>query len=304
MPGNAPAERKIAARIDGEPIYADEALHEFNRAFGMQPVDEVQRPMLLARSLEQVIDRRLVLGYLEQSGQGVSAEDIDFAVAQLEKDLKSQGLTLDGHLQQVGLRLPELRRSVAWKLSWHKYLERFLTDDNLQKYFDKHRRDFDGTQVRAAHILLKVPPIAEAAELKTTEEKALAIRQQIVDNKQTFATAATEHSQAPTAQEGGDIGWIERHQPMPPAFSRAAFALEKGQVSEPVRSPAGIHLITVLEVKPGSKSRPAVDAELRPAVTLYLFRRIADKERAKVKIEYEPSLASEPKANESLPPPR
>jgi hypothetical protein len=42
----------------------------------------------------------------------------------------------------------------------------------------------------------------------------------------------------------------------------------------------------VLDVKPGQKTRPAVDAELRPAVTLYLFRWIADKERAKVKIAY------------------
>jgi peptidyl-prolyl cis-trans isomerase D len=72
---------------------------------------------------------------------------------------------------------------------------------------------------------------------------------------------------------------------MPEAFSRAAFALEKGQFSEPVRSPAGIHLITVLDIKPGTKSREQVEAQLRPAVTLYLFRWIADKERASAKIE-------------------
>jgi ABC-type antimicrobial peptide transport system permease subunit len=54
---------------------------------------------------------------------------------------------------------------------------------------------------------------------------------------------------------------------MPETFSRAAFTLDKGQVSEPIRSPSGVHLITILDIKPGTKTRPHVEAQLRPAVT-------------------------------------
>jgi parvulin-like peptidyl-prolyl isomerase len=73
---------------------------------------------------------------------------------------------------------------------------------------------------------------------------------------------------------------------MPEDFSRTAYLLKPGEISEPLISPFGVHLITVLEEKPGTKAWRDVEAELRPAVTLYLFRFLADKERASAKIEY------------------
>jgi parvulin-like peptidyl-prolyl isomerase len=73
---------------------------------------------------------------------------------------------------------------------------------------------------------------------------------------------------------------------MPEDFSRAAFALKKNEVSQPLVSPFGVHLITVLDEKPGTLTWRDVENELRLAVTLYLFRWIAEKERATAKIEY------------------
>ena len=131
-----------------------------------------------------------------------------------------------------------------------------------------------------------MPADANDRAVQSAQDQARAIRADIAGGQSTFADSAAAHSEAPTADAGGDIGFIERHQPMPEAFSRAAFALEKGQVSEPVRSSAGVHLITVLDIKAGQRTREQADAELRPAVTLYLFRWIADKERAKAKVEY------------------
>jgi parvulin-like peptidyl-prolyl isomerase len=275
----------VAARVDGAVVSKAEVELEFRRAFGKQQLSDEQRAAAWQAAREQVIDRRLVLAYLERSKQAASEQDVDFTVAQLENELKAQDLTLPQHLAQVGLSLEEMRRALAWKLSWNKYLEKYLTEENLQKYFARHQREFDGTQLRAAHILFKLPADADEAAVKAASEKAAAIRSEIVSGKVTFAAAAAAHSQAPTAKAGGDIGWIARHQPMPEAFSRAAFAVEKGQVSEPVRSAAGVHLITVLDAKPGMKSAKQAEAELRPAVTVYLFRWIADKERAKAKIE-------------------
>lgn len=280
-----PGAEAVAGRIDGQVVSKAEVDLEFRRAFGRQQLSDEQRAAAWRAAREQVIDRRLVLAQLERSKQAASEQDVDFAVTQLENDLKAQDLTLAQHLAQVGLSLEEMRRALAWKLSWNKYLEKYLREENLQKYFARHQREFDGTQLRVAHILLKLPADADEVAVQAATEKAAAIRAEIASGKVTFAAAAAAHSQAPTAKEGGDIGWIERRQPMPEAFSRAAFALEKGQVSEPVRSAAGIHLITALDVKPGTKLAKEAEAELRPAVTLYLFRWIADKERARAKIE-------------------
>ncbi|MCE9525651.1 MAG: peptidyl-prolyl cis-trans isomerase, partial [Planctomycetales bacterium] len=101
-----------------------------------------------------------------------------------------------------------------------------------------------------------------------------------------FADAAKKHSQAPTAKDVGNIGTIRRHEPMPEDFSKAAFALKKGEVSPPVVSPFGVHLIQVQEIIPGRRTWEDCREELRPAVTLYLFRWIAEKQRKEAKISY------------------
>ena len=111
------------------------------------------------------------------------------------------------------------------------------------------------------------------------------MQREIQSSELTFADAAKQYSQTPTAASGGDIGYISRHQPMPEPFSRAAFALDKGQMSPPVASPAGVHLIQCLDVKPGEKTWQHARAELERAVTQYLFQWVADQERPGATIE-------------------
>jgi parvulin-like peptidyl-prolyl isomerase len=280
------ADVPVAARINGEVVPATEVEREFRQAYGEKKVTEAERERLLKAAREQVIDRRLVLAYLTGSGQAASSQDVDFAVAQFEKDLKSQNLTLDQHLKQVGLTASDFRRALTWKLSWQRYVERQLTEENLQKYFDRYPREFDGSELRVAQILFKVPADADEMALAAAQDQAAKLKAEIAAGKLTFAAAAKQHSQAPSAAMGGDIGWIERRRPMPEDFSKTAFALKPGEVSQPLVSPFGVHLINVLEVKPGKKTWRDAAAELRPAVTLYLFRWIADQERPKAKIEY------------------
>jgi peptidyl-prolyl cis-trans isomerase C len=277
----------VAVRVNDEPVYAAEVEAELRLAFGERRVEEGQRSHLLKAALEQVIDRRLVLAYLAKTGQAASSQDVDVALAQFEKDLKAQGLAMEQHCQKVGLTVEDVRRSLAWKLSWQRYLERYVTPENLEKYFERQRREFDGTELRVAQILFKLPMEADGGAKSDAKKSAEQVRQEIAAGKTTFADAAKRHSQAPSSQEGGDIGWIERHRPMPEDFSRTAYGLKVGEVSEPIISRFGIHLITVLEEKRGNKTWQDVESALRPAVALYLFRWIADRERATAKVEYE-----------------
>ena len=280
--------RSLAAMANGEAIAVAEVELELLRAYGGRELNDAERTKLARAALDQVIDRRLVLGYLARAGQGASKEDVDLELAQLEKELKAQELTLEAHCGKTGQTVADLRRALAWKLSWQKYLQRQVTEANLEKYFNKYRREFDGTQLRVAQILLQVAKDADESVVAAAKERATKLREEIVARKVAFAEAAKQHSQAPSAASGGDIGWIERHKPMPEDFSRVAFGLKAGEVSEPLVSPFGVHLITVLEEKPGTKAWRDAEAELRPAVALYLFRWIAEQERARAKIEYAP----------------
>jgi parvulin-like peptidyl-prolyl isomerase len=283
--GNS-AQPDVAARVNSEPVPAAEAAAEFRLAYGDREFAEADRRRLLRAALDQVIDRRLVLAYLAKNQQAASKADIDLALAQFEKELKAQNLTLAQHCEKVGLTVDDVRRSLAWKLSWKRYCDQYLTPQNLEKYFERYRREFDGSQLRVAQILFKLPTNAHETSAAAAKNRAAQLKQDIAGGKISFADAAKQNSEAPSRESGGDIGWIERHRPMPDDFSRVAFALKKGDVSEPFVSLFGVHLVTVLDEKPGTKTWRDAESELRPAVTLYLFRWIADKERAAAKIEY------------------
>jgi peptidyl-prolyl cis-trans isomerase C len=276
----------VVARVNGAAVTAAEAEHEFRQAYGDREFAPADRQRLFRAALDQTIDRQLILAYLAKTGQAASEHDVDLALVRFEKELQAQNLTLDQHCEKVGLTKEQLRASLRWKLSWKHFAGKYLTADNLRKYFEQNRREFDGTQLRVSQILLKAPAPEDAAAIAALEKKAAEIRAEITGGKTTFELAAKKSSQAPSSQTGGDIGWIERHRPMPEEYSQAAFALQKGEISQPLVTPFGIHLLTVTDEKPGTHAWQDVEAELRPAVTLYLFRWLADRERAGAKLEY------------------
>jgi peptidyl-prolyl cis-trans isomerase C len=102
-------------------------------------------------------------------------------------------------------------------------------------------------QVRAAHILLPSQDEAEAA------------RERVTTGGEDFGQVARQLSLDPaTTGNGGELGWFTREE-VPPAVADAAFALEPGQISEPVQSPYGWHLVKVEEREP---DRPLTNAQI------------------------------------------
>lgn len=100
--------------------------------------------------------------------------------------------------------------------------------------------------VRARHLLLRVEPGARPEEDGKVRERAAKLRQEILGGKP-FAEVAKRSSEDPGSKDqGGDLGYFQRGQ-MVPEFEDAAFALEAGAVSEPVKTAFGYHLIQVEE---------------------------------------------------------
>lgn len=98
-------------------------------------------------------------------------------------------------------------------------------------------------QTRARHILIKTSEILPDSE---AEARLLALRERIVFGDQKFEDLAKVHSEDLSSARGGDLGWVYRGDTVP-EFERAMDALEIGEISQPVRSPFGWHLIEVLE---------------------------------------------------------
>lgn len=122
-------------------------------------------------------------------------------------------------------------------------------EDELRARYDSEKQRFaEPERRRIRHILIGLE--ADADEEAEAEAKAgiVKIRERIVGGED-FAALASEVSQDPgSAGQGGDLGLIEQGL-MDPAFDQAAFALEAGQLSDPIRSRFGYHLIEVTEIE-------------------------------------------------------
>lgn len=279
--------REIAATIDKDFVLVSEVERELARVINDRPIEPLAKRVLQARTLQQLVDRRLIVHWLQSKGQGASKAELDLSVQRLEKRLAQRDKTLAKHLAELDTTEEELRRLFEWQIGWQRFTARYMTDENIQKYFEQHRRDFDGTKMHIAHILLRI----DGDDPQPALEKARELRRRIASEKLTFEAAAMSNSAAPTGAKGGDIGLISRREPMPEAFSKAAFALAEGEVSEPVVTAFGVHLIRCLKIEPGQNRWQDVRDELSDAITLYLFTWAADRQSADAQVKFTGAIA-------------
>lgn len=141
-----------------------------------------------------------------------------------------------------------------------------VNDDLLRGYYENNQDKF-GTpeQRRASHILIQVPKDADEAKVEAARKKIDEIAARLAKGED-FATLAKEYSQDPgSAENGGDLGYFGKGL-MDPAFEASAFSLQKDEVSKPVRSSFGFHLIKLTDIKPsGVKPFEEVKSEVEKA---------------------------------------
>ena len=144
-----------------------------------------------------------------------------------------------------------------------------ISDAEVQAYYDAHKEDYE--TVTARHILIRIkgapmPAPPGKPELSDDEAKAKAesVRKRIVGGED-FAKVAKEESDDSSGEKGGDLGEFKRHSMVPP-FETAAFALKPGDISEPVLTPFGYHIIQVQThtTKPLAEVKPEILAKLKP----------------------------------------
>ncbi|MFO7803716.1 MAG: peptidyl-prolyl cis-trans isomerase, partial [Desulfovermiculus sp.] len=121
-----------------------------------------------------------------------------------------------------------------------------IAPEEIETYYDRHKDEFTRPeQVKARHILIRVDQEASEEDVHKAREQIDAAAER-VEQGADFAQVAKDVSQGPSAEQGGDLDWFGRDS-MVPDFEKAAFALQPGEVSEPVRTKFGFHLIKVTD---------------------------------------------------------
>jgi peptidyl-prolyl cis-trans isomerase SurA len=118
------------------------------------------------------------------------------------------------------------------------------------------------TQTRARHILIKVNQVVPANEAR---RKLVELKERLANKAATFPELARLYSNDGSAAKGGDLGWLYPGDTVP-EFERAMDALQPGQVSEPIESPFGFHLIQVIERKTDDVSQERQRLQARQAL--------------------------------------
>jgi peptidyl-prolyl cis-trans isomerase C len=171
-----------------------------------------------------------------------------------------------GYKAQVAFQSENILASVLFRdMSANLKIE----NADAQKYYDEHKGEYE--RVKARHILIRTKGSAAPAggKKELTDEEALekvkALRARIVAGEDFAAIAKTESDDTGSGATGGELNFFSHGQMVPP-FEKAAFALPVGQVSEPVKSQFGYHLILVEkhESKTLDEVRPEIEKKLRP----------------------------------------
>jgi len=142
-----------------------------------------------------------------------------------------------------------------------------VDDAEVRKYYDAHLKDYE--QIHARHILIRAagsPVPLDAGKKELSDQEALAkaqeIRKKLVDGADFAELAKTESDDSGSKANGGDLNFFHRGQMVPP-FEEAAFALKIGEISQPVKTPFGYHIIRLEGKKGYEEAKPEVEKKLK-----------------------------------------
>jgi peptidyl-prolyl cis-trans isomerase D len=126
-----------------------------------------------------------------------------------------------------------------------------VNDEKIAEYYQGHPTEFKTEKrVKARHILIKVGEDADEKTVEAKKAEALKVYKMAVEGKD-FAALAGKFSQGPTKDKGGELGWFTRDNMVKP-FAEKAFSMKVGEISEPVRTRFGWHIIKLEQIEEAS----------------------------------------------------
>jgi len=263
----APAdEPQVIARLNGHDVTADQLQLEFYLAQLPADASAADRQKLLNR----LIDRELIRQYLNERKTPVHQEQIDLQLASLEKLIVARGETMEAVLTRLHLTPQSLREILETSARWEAFSTSVIGNNQIHAEWEQYRTHYDGTRVQASQIV-RLVDVSDSTERWEAEEALLGtLREEILQHKLTFADAARQSSQSPSARRGGDMGEFEYSGRVDEEISRIAFITPTGEISKPFRTRFGVHLVQVARVIPGQLSLE----DARPEIIKVLGERL------------------------------
>ncbi|MDR0304198.1 MAG: peptidylprolyl isomerase [Chitinispirillales bacterium] len=238
--------------------YADMKLHQ-NGGGG----DALLRNLIFEQTLDELIDSKILMARADiDTNLKVSDYDIADQVnmrinqilsqnrltrEQLTSILKEQeNITYNEFKDQITIQTKQ--DFIRQKVMQHYIVERDLSREEVRVFFDKYKDSIPpiGECVRLQKIEINIK--TDSLERQKAYDTISYIRKQIVDKGEKFENMAKKYSKAPNAEnDGGDLGFIGKGTLSLIRLEAAAFSLEKGEISSPIETKIGWHLLKITE---------------------------------------------------------
>jgi peptidyl-prolyl cis-trans isomerase C len=209
---------------------------EFNAYLKFKRVPEQDKERV-ARALDEYINRAAITAAIEKT------------------DKLDESLT--------AAELEEFRREMIIGRYFEEYLNTAADDQAVRNYYSTNEKNYESQRVHAAHILIRVDANMSEAERQAKLTTAQAAYSQIQKGEDFALVAKKSSEDTVSAEKGGDLGWLNEGS-VDPEFSKKLFSMKAGEVSEPLLTPFGYHLIKMIE-GPQLVKRPleSVEGDIR-----------------------------------------
>jgi peptidyl-prolyl cis-trans isomerase SurA len=249
-PLSAKVIERVIVVIDGDPYtlsdvhrYAEEKMGRPFPAGDLDPVGNADKEVL-----EQFITDKLLALEVRRLGIKVSEAEIEDYIQRIKEKNRISDQEFKSALEREGLSLVKYRESVRLEIEKneiigaqvHKKVN--VTQEDVERYYRAHPEKYATRErVHLRHILFAIPDKSPPEQEKDALQKAREILARARSGEE-FSDLARSYSQGAGAADGGDIGWVGRGELMR-EIEEAAFGMTPGQVSAPVRTSLGLHLL-------------------------------------------------------------
>ncbi len=241
----------------------DEQVMQISERLKAQRTELPPQNVLRQQILERLVAQEIQLQRAERMGIQIPDEMLN---AQMKEVAERNKITLDelpAKMEQEGINYASFRDSLRKEMIISALQQRdvlmriVVTPRELDQYLAKQSTSLKNEEFDVSHILLSVPEAASPDRVAAVEARARDIYERAKKGED-FSQLAITYSNAQTALEGGKLGW--RKGPQLPSFiADLVGKMQPGDISEPIRTPSGYHLVKLNERRGGSDSQVIVN---------------------------------------------
>jgi peptidyl-prolyl cis-trans isomerase SurA len=221
--------------------------------------------------LEDMINRKLELAAAKRASVDTTDKELDEAIADIMKKNSLDRAQFEAALAKDGLTLEQYRTELKEQMTVSRVFNKFVRsglaveETEIRAFYDRNIKNYSlPEEIRVRQLLFKIPGKASTAQIDAVREKANAVYER-AKRGEDFVRLVREFSESETAEQDGDLGFMQRGYTLP-EIEQAARTMKPGEIAGPLQCASGFHIIRLEEVRTPVKPYELVRDEIANAI--------------------------------------